>query len=258
MRLEDKVVVITGAGSGIGKAMVEVFCSEGASVVAADWDNTSLDLVVSSVQSNGGKVIGIQGDVSNIEDDRAIIQKTLSTYGRIDVLVNNAGIMDNMAPAGEFDQATLEKVMGVNSYGPLYLINIALPHFLSQGKGVIINTASVAGIGGGAAGVAYTMSKHATIGLTKNTAWMYAKQGIRCNAMAVGGVKTGIMENTAGKVAPMDLSSVGPARAGAWATMAPSFGEPNDIAYLALYLASDESKFVNGSIINIDSGWTAV
>ena len=102
------------------------------------------------------------------------------------------------------------------------------------------------------------MSKHACIGLTKNTAWMYAKKGIRCNAMAVGGVATGIMENTAGKVAEMDLSSVGPARAGEWASMAPAFGEPMDIAYLALYLASDESKFVNGAVINIDAGWSAV
>lgn len=257
MKLEGKVAVITGTGSGMGRAMANLFAKEGAKVVAAEWNQGSLDAVVAEVSAEGGSIVGVQGDVSNREDDKCIIAKAIETYGQLDILVNNAGIMDNMAAAGNFDEATLEKVMGVNSFRPLYLINAALPHFLSQGKGVIVNTASLAGIGGGAAGVAYTMSKHANIGLTKNTAWMYAKKGIRCNAMAVGGVNTGIMQNTAGKVAAMDITSVGPARAGEWASMAPGFGEPIDIANLALFLASDDSKFMNGAIVTIDAGWSA-
>jgi NAD(P)-dependent dehydrogenase (short-subunit alcohol dehydrogenase family) len=255
--MQDKVVVITGTGSGMGRAMANLFAKEGAKVVAAEWNQSTLDAVVAEVKAAGGEITGVQGDVSKRADDQRIIQCAIDTYGKLDVLVNNAGIMDNMAAAGDFDEATLEKVMGVNSYGPLYLINAALPHFLSQGKGVIVNTASLAGVGGGAAGVVYTMSKHAAVGLTKNTAWMYAKKGIRCNAMAVGGVATGIMENTAGKVAAMDMTSIGLARAGEWASMAPSFGEPIDIANMALFLASDESKFVNGAIVNIDAGWSA-
>ena len=258
MRLEGKVAVITGTGSGMGRAMANLFSKEGAKVVAAEWNQTTLDEVVAEVKGTGGEITGVQGDVSNRADDQRIIQTAIDTYGRIDILVNNAGIMDNMAAAGDFDQATLERVMGVNTYGPLYLINAALPHFLAQNKGVIVNVASLAGIGGGAAGVAYTMSKHAAVGLTKNTAWMYAKKGIRCNGLAVGGVATGIMQNTAGKVAEMDVTSVGPARAGEWASMAPAFGESIDIAYAALYLATDESKFVNGAILNIDAGWSAV
>ena len=257
MRLEGKVAVITGTGSGMGRAMANLFAKEGAQIVAAEWNQTTLDEVVAEVKAAGGTIVGVLGDVSKRQDDQRIIKTAIDTYGRIDILVNNAGIMDNMAAAGDFDEATLERVIGVNSFGPLYLINAALPHFLAQNKGVIVNIASVAGVGGGAAGVAYTMSKHAAIGLTKNTAWMYAKQGIRCNALAVGGVATGIMQNTAGKVAEMDVTSVGPARAGEWASMAPAFGESNDIAYAALYLATDESKFVNGAVLNIDAGWTA-
>ena len=257
MRLKDKVVIVTGAGSGMGKAMVELFTQEGAKVLAVDWNQAHLDEVLTQVRSKGGRIVGLQADISNKEDDQRVIRAAIQHYDHLDILVNNAGIMDNMAAAGDFDQATLERVMGVNSYGPLYLINAALPHFLKQQKGVILNTASLAGVGGGSAGVAYTMSKHAVIGLTENTAWMYAKLGIRCNAMAVGGVNTGIMENTKDKVVVMDLASVGPARASAWASMAPGFGEPLDIAYLALYLISDESKFVNGSIVNIDAGWSA-
>jgi NAD(P)-dependent dehydrogenase (short-subunit alcohol dehydrogenase family) len=257
MRLEGKVAVITGTGSGMGRAMANLFAKEGAKVVAAEWNQATLDAVVAEVKAAGGDIVGVQGDVSKREDDQRIIQTAIDSFGRIDILCNNAGIMDNMAAAGDFDEATLARVMGVNAYGPLFLINAALPHFLGQGKGTIVNTASLAGVGGGAAGVVYTMSKHACVGLTKNTAWMYAPQGIRCNGMAVGGVATGIMENTAGKVAAMDVTSVGPARAGAWASMAPSFGEPIDIAYCALYLASDESKFVNGAIVNIDAGWSS-
>ena len=257
MRLEGKIAVITGAGSGMGRAMANLFTKEGAKVVAAEWNPATLDEVVAEVRAAGGDITGVAGDVSNREDDQRIIQTAISTYGRLDILCNNAGIMDNMAAAGDFDERTLARVMGVNAYGPLYLINAALPHFLAQGKGAIVNTASAAGVGGGAAGVVYTMSKHACVGLTKSTAWAYAKSGVRCNAMAVGGVNTGIMQNTAGKVADLDPQSIGAARAMAWAGMAPGFGEPIDIANLALYLASDEARFVNGAIVHIDAGWTA-
>jgi NAD(P)-dependent dehydrogenase (short-subunit alcohol dehydrogenase family) len=241
----------------MGRAMANLFAAEGAKVVAAEWNQTTLDEVVAEVTAAGGTIVGVQGDVSNRADDQRIIQTAIDSFGKIDVLCNNAGIMDNMAAAGDFDEKTLAKVMAVNAYGPLYLINAAVPHFLAQGKGVIVNTASAAGVGGGAAGVVYTMSKHACVGLTKNTAWAYAKSGIRCNAMAVGGVATGIMANTAGKVADLDPQSIGVARASAWAGMAPAFGEPIDIANLALFLASDESRFINGSIVHIDAGWTA-
>jgi NAD(P)-dependent dehydrogenase (short-subunit alcohol dehydrogenase family) len=118
-RLNEKVVVVTGAGSGIGKGIALLFAASGAKVVAADWDRTSLDKVVEEVLSQGGIITGVQTDVSNMEEDIKLINTAISTYGKLDVLVNNAGIMDNMAPAGEFDQATLEKVIGVNSYGPL-------------------------------------------------------------------------------------------------------------------------------------------
>jgi len=257
MRLEGKIAVITGTGSGMGRAMANLFAAEGAKVVAAEWNAAALDEVVAEVKAAGGTIIGVAGDVSNRDDDRRIIQTAIDTYGRIDILCNNAGIMDNMAAAGDFDEATLAKVMAVNAFGPLYLINAAIPHFLAQGKGTIVNTASLAGVGGGAAGVVYTMSKHACVGLTKNTAWAYAKAGIRCNAMAVGGVNTGIMANTAGKVAAFDPQSLGVGRAMAYSALAPGFGEPVDIANLALYLASDESRFVNGAIVHIDAGWSA-
>lgn len=256
-RLEGKVAVITGAGSGMGRAMANLFAKEGAKVVAAEWNPATLDEVVAEVKAAGGEIVGVQGDVSKVEDAEKIIKSAVDSFGKLDVLCNNAGIMDNMAAPADVDDATLARVMGVNAYGPLYLTRAAVPIMLAQGKGAIVNTCSLAGIGGGAAGTVYTMSKHAAIGLTKSTAWMYAKLGIRCNGMAVGGVNTGIMENTAGKVAPMDVEKIGATRAGEWASMAPAFGEPIDIANLALFLASDDSKFINGAIVNIDAGWSA-
>lgn len=255
-RLQDKVVVVTGAGSGMGRAMASLFTKEGAKVVAAEWNQGTLDEVVAEVKAWGGRIAGVQADVSKPEDAAKIVRAALDAYGRIDVLCNNAGIMDNFAATADVDDATLARVMGVNAYGPLYLSRAAIPIMLSQGKGTIVNTASLAGIGGGAAGTVYTMSKHACIGLTRSTAWMYAKKGIRCNAMAVGGVATGIMANTAGKVAAIEAKGLGATRAGEWAALAPGFGEPMDVANLALYLASDESKFVNGAVIAIDAGWS--
>jgi NAD(P)-dependent dehydrogenase (short-subunit alcohol dehydrogenase family) len=256
MRLQDKVAVITGAGSGMGRAMANLFAKEGAKIVAAEWNQATLDEVVAEVKAAGGEIVGVQGDVSQVADAEKIVKTAVDSFGRLDVLCNNAGIMDNFAAPADVDDATLARVMGVNAYGPLYLTRAAVPVMLSQGKGAIVNTCSLAGIGGGAAGTVYTMSKHAAIGLTKSTAWMYAKLGIRCNGMAVGGVNTGIMENTAGKVAGIEAESLGVARSTEWASMAPGFGEPIDIANLALYLASDESRFTNGAIVNIDAGWS--
>ena len=258
MRLEGKVAVITGTGSGMGRAMANLFAKEGAKVVAAEWNEATLAEVVAEVKAAGGSVIGIQGDVSKAEDCQRIVDAAVAEFGAVDILCNNAGIMDNFAATADVDDATLARVMGVNANGPLFMSRAAIPVMLKQGKGAIVNTASLAGVGGGAAGTVYTMSKHACVGLTKATAWQYAQKGIRCNGMAVGAVQTGIMENTAGKVSNINPEGIGPARAGQWATLIPAAGQPIDIANLALFLASDEAGFVNGAIVNVDGGWSAV
>jgi NAD(P)-dependent dehydrogenase (short-subunit alcohol dehydrogenase family) len=251
-RLTGKVAIVTGAGSGMGRAMANLFAKEGAKLVVAEWHAETLEEVVAEVKATGAEIVGVQGDVSKDEDCKRTVQAAIDTYGQLDVLCNNAGIMDNMAAAGNFDDAILAKVIGVNSFGPLQMIRAAIPHLLGR-NGSIVNSSSLAGIGGGAAGVVYTMSKHAVIGLTLNTAWQYAKQGIRCNAMAIGGVNTKIMENTA-----LGMDPEGGARAGEWAGLAPAFLEPIDVANLALFLASDDSAKVNGAVINVDAGWHSV
>lgn len=253
MRLEGKVAVITGAGSGMGRSMANLFAAEGARVVAAEWNQATLDEVVAEVTQAGGQITGVQGDVSKPEDCAKIVQAAVDAYGTLDVLCNNAGIMDNFAGAETFSDDLLPRVMGVNAYGPLFLTREALKVMLPKGGGSIVNTASAAGEHGGAAGVVYTMSKHAAVGLTRNTAWYYAKQGIRCNAMIVGGVNTNIMAS----VDPSKIDGAGAQQAGIYGGIIPNFLEPTDVASLALFLASDESKMVNGANIAVDGGWGA-
>jgi NAD(P)-dependent dehydrogenase (short-subunit alcohol dehydrogenase family) len=250
-RLDGKVAIITGAGSGMGRAMANLFAAEGAKLVVAEWHQETLDEVVAEVKAAGGEIVGVQGDVSKVEDCMAIVQTAADTFGKIDVLCNNAGIMDNFAGPADVDDAIFMRVMSINSFGPLYLIRAAIPHMLAGGGGAIVNSASLAGIGGGAAGTAYTMSKHAVIGLTKNTAWQYRKQGIRCNAMAIGAVQTNIMTNTA-----LGVEAAGLAGAQDWINLAPAYLEPVDVANLALFLASDDSSRINGAVMNVDAGWS--
>ncbi|MGB4593575.1 MAG: SDR family oxidoreductase [Coriobacteriia bacterium] len=253
MRLEGKVAVITGAGSGMGRSMANLFAAEGAKVVAAEWNQTTLDEVVAEVTAAGGTITGVQGDVSKPEDCAKICESAVAAYGTVDVLCNNAGVMDNFAGAADFSDELLDRVMGINSFGPLYLTREALKVMLPKGGGSIVNTASAAGEHGGAAGVVYTMSKHAAVGLTRNTAWYYAKQGIRCNAMIVGGVATNIMAS----VDPSKINAEGAQLAGVYGGIIPAFLQPMDVANLALFLASDESKMVNGAQIAVDGGWGA-
>jgi NAD(P)-dependent dehydrogenase (short-subunit alcohol dehydrogenase family) len=253
MRLENKVAVITGAASGMGKAMALRFSAEGAKIVAADWHAESLDALVAEIAAAGGDVIGVQGDVSKRADAEKIIDEAVATYGRVDVLCNNAGVMDINQGVGELTDEMWERVMGINVNGPMYLSRKAVPLMVAQGGGSIVNTASLAGIGGGAAGAAYTVSKHALVGLTRQTAYRYALEGIRCNAMACGAVETNIMQS----VDPTKMDPAGSARCQAWYGVIPAQLKPEEIASLALFLASDESVHINGAIIPADGGWSA-
>jgi NAD(P)-dependent dehydrogenase (short-subunit alcohol dehydrogenase family) len=253
MRLIDKVAVITGAASGIGLAMAEQFTSEGAHVVAGDWNQERLDAALSSIQASGGSIVGAQGNIADRKTAEDLIDHAVSTFGRIDVLCNNAGVMDLMQGVGEVDDETWDRVMGINVDGPMFASRRAVQQMKRQGSGSIINIASIGGFRGGAAGAAYTVSKHVLIGLTRNTAWMYGKLGIRCNAICPGATATNIAESM-----PADkLDQEGLARLGTYHALVPATLEPSDIASLALFLASDESKNINGAVIAADAGWTA-
>ena len=254
MRLQGKVAVITGAGSGMGLAMATLFAKEGAKVVVGDWNAQRLDEAVATIQASGGSIIGEHGNIADQAAAEHLIDLAVSTHGRIDILCNNAGVMDYMQGVGELSNDIWRRVLSINLDGPMFTSRRAIPQMLAQGGGSIVNTASTAGISGGAAGAAYTASKHALVGLTKNTAWMYAPKGIRCNAICPGGTKTNIGES----MTPDRIDMAGAMRAQAFAGLIPAVLEPTDIANLALFLASDESRYINGAIIPADAGWKAV
>lgn len=253
MRLEGKVAVITGAGSGMGRAMANLFAAEGAKIVAAEWNEATLAEVVAEVKAAGGEVVGVRGNVALEADCDKIIDGAVAAFGGVDILCNNAGVMDIQQGAAEMDNAMWERVLGINLNGPMYLTRKAVPVMKGGSGGSIINTASVAGVGGGAAGGAYTVSKHGVIGLTKNTAFRYAQEGIRCNAIVAGAVETNIMQS----VDPTKMDQAAMARSQTWYAAIPGQLKATDIANLALFLASDESKMINGACIPADAGWTA-
>ena len=253
MELEGKVAVITGAASGMGRAMAELFTAEGAMVVAADWHQESLDQAVAEISASGARIVGIQGDVSKRDQAETFVDKAVESFGRLDILCNNAGVMDTNMGVGELSDEMWERVIGIDLNGPMFCSRRAVPIMLGQGGGVILNTASIAGLGGGAAGAAYTAAKHGLIGLTENTAYRYALEGIRCNAIAAGAVQTNIQQSV--DVTAMDPG--GSARAQAYYALIPAQLEALDIANLALFLVSARARFINGAIVVADGGWRA-
>lgn len=250
MRLKGKVALITGAASGIGLATAQRFVAEGASVLAADWHADGLEAAVKQI---GGNIAGVQTNVAEEEQCVATVEEAIRKFGRLDVLVNNAGVMDVFSSVADVDNATWRRCMSVNVDGPMFAMRKAVPVMLSQGGGSIINIASAAALGGGAAGAAYTAAKYALVGLTLSTAFQYAKAGLRCNALAVGGVSTNIMESI--RDFSVDEAALG--RLAAHHASSPGMLEPLDIANVALFLATDESRHLNGAVIPVDMGWSA-
>ena len=250
MRIKDKVAVVTGAGSGIGLAIARLFVDEGAKVILSDWNASSLETAAWDI---AGDVVTVRANVADEAECVAMIDRAIAEYGRIDVLVNNAGVMDVFQSVADVDNAMWQRCMTVNVDGPMYAMRRAVPQMLAQGGGSIINVASAAALGGGSAGAAYTASKYALVGLTMSTAYQYARQGLRCNALAVGGVSTNIMDSVRGLVIDQAaLERLQPHHASS-----PGMLDPTDVANLALFLASDESQHLNGALIPIDMGWSA-
>lgn len=250
MRLANKVVIITGAGSGMGRAAALLFAAEGARLVLADIAGAAVEQTVRDVVGAGGMALAQRTDVSNEEDVQALIERATTEHGRLDVIWNNAGIEGPSARLADHTLEQWQRVLAVNLTGVFLGIKYALPVMLQQEGGSIINTASVAGLVGWHGAAAYSATKAAVVNLTRTAALEYAKYNVRVNCICPGVIQTAMVERiTGGTEESLErLKRMQPL---------PRIGQPEDIARMALYLASDESAFVTGSAMVVDGGYIA-
>lgn len=243
-RFDGKTVIVTGAGSGIGRATASRIAREGGAVVAVDMNEQGLDDFVA--EHEGAKITPV---VADITDDAAIARIVEAAGEQIDGLANVAGIMDRMQPVHEVDAALWEKVFAVNVTGSFKLMKAVIPDMLERGAGSIVNVTSEAGLRGSAAGTAYTASKHAVVGMTKSSAYLYAQTGIRINAVAPGAVATGIE-------APFASEFAAPRIQRGMAAI-PSIAQATQLAASITFLLTDDATNLNGVILPSDGGWSA-
>ena len=249
--LDGTTAIVTGGASGIGRAICGRFADEGAAVAVVDIDESGADATAGAIADAGGRAIAVTTDLRVPDDIAAAVARVGDEFGSIDVLVNNAGVMDALRPPLSVSLPQWELAFAVNVTAPFLLCQAVLPGMIANGRGAIVNIASIAGLSGGRAGTAYTASKHALVGLTRSIAFTHVEDGIRCNAICPGGVATGIADRDD----PRDPFGAERYRL-AHATK-PRHGEPDEIASVAAFLASDRASFVNGAIVPVDAGWTA-
>ncbi|ANS62988.1 SDR family NAD(P)-dependent oxidoreductase [Streptomyces lincolnensis] len=248
---EGRSVIVTGAGSGIGRSTALAFAAQGDRVVVADLNAEGARKVVEEIEAAGGTAVAVTGDLSEQAVVDEVTRTAVERFGGVDVLVNNAGIMDRMSALADVSDAEWERVLRVNLTAPFLLTRAVLPHMLAAGGGAIVSTASEAGLRGSAAGAAYTASKHGLVGLTKNLAVMYRKQGIRANAVAPGGTATAIAVDA-------DREAHGPAALGPHFVNLGRLAQPEEQAAAIVFLASEAASNINGVILPVDDGWAAV
>ncbi|WP_313755736.1 SDR family NAD(P)-dependent oxidoreductase [Tissierella sp.] len=250
MRLDEKIVLVTGASSGIGKEIALLFAKEGARVVAVARRINKLEELVNSTIGYNGIIIPFEGDVSKQEDIDKLVDYIIKNFGRIDVLVNNAGNLDNFTPVHDLSDELWENILDINLTAPMKLARKIIPFMIQAESGNIVNVASIGGLNGARGGAAYTASKFGLVGLSKNIGFMYANKGIRCNVICPGGVDTEITSN-------QKPNTFGVERIMSGTGNNIRSGSPEEIANIALFLASDESSLINGATIVADAGWTA-
>ena len=245
-RFSGKVVVVTGAGSGIGRAIARQVHAEGAQVVAVDVVPAGIGKLAEELGPD--RVLPVELDISDGERVDATIDDVIAKHGGVDVLFNNAGVSDQFTPAAATSDDLWESVLGVNLIGPFRLARRVLPSMISRGGGAIVNTGSVASVVGGAGGAAYTVSKHGILGLTRSLAIDYGSKGVRVNAVLPGAIRTGLTSSEDAVVEGAD-DAIAATPAGRWA-------EPEEVARIAVFLASDDASFVHGSAYTVDGGWS--
>lgn len=244
MKFKDKVVLITGAASGIGHAQAKSFLEEGARVLAIDIDERGLEELASSYPK-------FTYELCSVVDKKKIqhfLRDQLNKYKKIDVLLNTAGKLDAYASSLKTSELLWDEIMETNVKGMYIVTNEVLPYMLQAGEGVIINMASIAGLVPGGGGAAYTASKHAVIGYTKQLAYDYSKQGIRINAIAPGAIRTPMNEKDFLGDGLMAKWVAEETPAGRWA-------QPEEVAALTLFLASEQASYIHSTVIPIDGGW---
>ena len=245
MRLENKIAIITGAGSGIGRETALLFAREGAKVALAGRTVEKLEEVCQEIIENGGKAIFKSGDVSRREDVDEIVNKVMNEFGRIDILVNNAGVNKD-ALVTKMTKEQWNGVINIDLTGAFNCIQAVVDIMINQGSGVIINASSISGIYGNIGQVNYASAKAGLIGMTKTLAKELGKKGIRVNAVAPGFTVTPMTSMVPEKILTMMKEKIPLHR----------LAEPIEIAYAYLYLASDEARYVNGAVLCVDGGLT--
>ncbi|WP_019240959.1 MULTISPECIES: SDR family NAD(P)-dependent oxidoreductase [Bacillus] len=245
MRLNKKVAIITGAASGMGKAEALAFSKEGATVVVADLNIKGAQEVVNEILATGKKALAVQVNVTKKEDLENLVNTTIQEFGKIDVLVNNAGIFDKYTNSLETTDEQWDLLFDINTKAVFKLSNLVLPHMIERKTGSIVNIASIAGLVAQMGGAAYTASKHAVAGYTKHLAAVYGKDGVKINAICPGTIATPMTEEML-KTRPTNKIPLD------------RFGQVSDVADLAIFLASDEARFMNGALVPIDGGYTIV
>ncbi|NND80062.1 MAG: SDR family oxidoreductase [Maribacter sp.] len=248
MDLESKIVVITGAGSGIGAATATLFGEHGAQVVVSDLNMKSAQRVVEGIKKTNGSALAVQANVTQFKEVEALVAKTVNEFGRVDVMVNNAGIGGkNQKKTAEHSHDDWHDVIAVNQTGVFYCMQVALQQMMKQGHGNIVNVASLAGLKPSGYNLSYSASKYAVVGMTKSAALEYGRKNIRINAVCPGYTNSVLLDrllssrpdmgDTLKRLIPMDR-----------------FGEPHEIAGAIAWLASDDSKYITGQTITLDGG----
>lgn len=246
--LENKIAIITGAGSGIGKAISLLYANEGAKIVVSDINEKGGNETVSEIKAKGGEAIFVKADTSKVDDNKNVVDQAVKQFGGLHLAVNNAGIGGPLSPTGEYPIDGWDKVIAINLSGVFYGLRYQIPAILESGGGSIVNVASILGKVGAKGSPAYVAAKHGLIGLTEASALEYADKKIRINSIGPGYIHTPLLTNSLSDDAMQALVGLHPIG---------RLGKAEEVAELALWLNSDKASFVTGSYYNVDGGYLA-